>query len=182
MNQYKNAEKCFWNANVTILHRWLQGEVSFWQLPMQLVKKSNILFTKTDILMAPSHYLNQYWLIFKGVMWHSYESIFAMMCQCVNLWWIHMLNTLPYTVSVGLNMWIIIQSIDSGNVCHSTRNWLSQLSKKAHEKTENLHIDCKTYEIHVLVEILANINIPLFSILFNWHQKCLIWWAIPSWF
>ena len=28
-------------------------------------------------LMAPSHYLNQYWLIISKVLWHSYEGNFA---------------------------------------------------------------------------------------------------------
>ena len=35
-------------------------------------------------LMAPSHYLNQYWLIIRGVLWHSTENSFAGIAQGIN--------------------------------------------------------------------------------------------------
>ena len=35
-------------------------------------------------LTAPSHYLNQCWLIIRGVLWHSSEKIFAGIAQGIN--------------------------------------------------------------------------------------------------
>ena len=37
-------------------------------------------------LMAPSHYLNQSWLIIKGVLWHSSASNFTRSAHELNLW------------------------------------------------------------------------------------------------
>ena len=37
-------------------------------------------------LTPPNHYMNQYWLIIKCVLWHSYESDFIIIAHELNLW------------------------------------------------------------------------------------------------
>ena len=45
-------------------------------------------------LTAPTHYLNQCWLIIKGVLWHSPESNFTGNAQDINSW-----NEFEFTIS-----------------------------------------------------------------------------------
>ena len=39
----------------------------------------------SSCLMAPSHYLNQYWLLISEILWHSPESNFTASTQATNL-------------------------------------------------------------------------------------------------
>ena len=47
---------------------WPSG-IIWWQSPW-----STLAQVMTCCLMAPSHYLNQYWPITNGVLWHSFEK------------------------------------------------------------------------------------------------------------
>ena len=47
---------------------------------------------------------------------------------------------------------------------------------------QNLHIDSKTCEIYLLVDVWANTDGPLLFACFGGHRKCSIGWVIMLWF
>ena len=81
-------------------------------------------------LTAPSHYLNQCWLIIKGVLWHSPESNFTGNAQDINAWnefEITILKLFPHfpganELNQGSNE-CLFKLVNNTKVCSVVRNY-----------------------------------------------------------
>ena len=70
-------------------------------------------------LMAPSHYLNQCWLIIRGVLWHTSESSFAGIAQGIDSGYEFEKYILKNIFKSPRGQWVnIVFSISSAEMLH----------------------------------------------------------------
>ena len=67
------------NYNIPIHSLWASSDIMWWHRP-----GSTLAQVMTCCLTAPSHYLNQCWLIISEVQWHSVENNFTRKTWAIN--------------------------------------------------------------------------------------------------
>ena len=99
---FMSSDSCFWMQNVLHLRTHILGMLvwnmyMFYTIYKTTTYSVNSLRPSYNIgehrsgstlafcLMAPSHYLNQYWISISKIMWHSPESNFAVSAQVAAL-------------------------------------------------------------------------------------------------
>ena len=95
-------------------------------------------------LTAPSHYLNQCWLIIKGVLWHYHYSIFTRSAQELNLLHVFRDYTLKIATKSPRGQWV-----------EAAQDWPNHYSKHTHTQIQT-HAKTHTQPGNVCVVLCAH--------------------------